>query len=424
LPIFLSLPDLARAGQDLDAYLALIARDMDLPASYGEALSRALQQGRAFVCLDSLDEVLPRLRAGIIRRVNELARLPGTAWIVGSRFTDYKGGQFQQGQFQEWELQTLDELRRQRLAAQLLPEIQRQLSNTPSSVHELDPRAYVRALSEHRQTATWGENPLLFSLAAVVYLRRGTLSGSRAMLYREVIEALLETREHDGSRREQLLLVLADVALELYQIKGRTFSAAELRATLTQLSREQRAIWSLEEMLYRVLNAGVLDVIGYETYSFRHQTFQEYLVAFALARRFMSEDEQARDAAMHLAWSKHTYSRWNEIERLLVGILVQEYGAAGVGQAHVWLERFFEQRKSLEGDPGNLSFELAIQALGEIVELDAWQVAEMLKVEEKAVAIWVQLVRKPSTTTRMGNKATLSFPRFGHCWQTPVASIA
>jgi len=213
LPIFLSLPDLARAGQDLDAYLALIARDMDLPASYGEALSRALQQGRAFVCLDSLDEVLPRLRAGIIRRVNELARLPGTTWIVGSRFTDYKGGQFQQGQFQEWELQTLDESRRQRLAAQLLPEIQRQLSNTPSSVHELHPRAYVRALSEHRQTATWGENPLLFSLAAVVYLRRGTLSGSRAMLYREVIEALLETREHDGSRREQLLLVLADVAL-------------------------------------------------------------------------------------------------------------------------------------------------------------------------------------------------------------------
>ena len=123
LPIFLSLPDLARADLDLDAYLARIASDMGLEAGFGQFLSLAIRDGHAFVCLDGLDEVLPRQRAGIIRQINELARRNGNIWIVGSRFTDYKGGQFQQGQFQEWELQPLDNERRLKLATQLLPEL-------------------------------------------------------------------------------------------------------------------------------------------------------------------------------------------------------------------------------------------------------------------------------------------------------------
>ncbi len=273
LPIFLSLPDLARTGQNLDAYLDEIARDLGLEVNAGQALAYVLQRGQAFVCLDSLDEVLPRLRTGMIRQINQWAEKSGNSWIVGSRFTDYKGGQFEQGQFQEWELQTLDEPRRQQLAAQLLPELQRQLPAFPQATLPLDPPDYVRALGEHRQAASWGENPLLFSLGAVVYIRRGTLSGSRALLYCEVIDALLETGEPDVQKRATLRPILAASALELYQTRGRTFSRADLHETLTRLNSSQQAIWNVEEALYRVLNSGLLDVVTYETYSFRHQTF-------------------------------------------------------------------------------------------------------------------------------------------------------
>lgn len=151
-----------------------------------------------------------------------MTRQSGNTWIIGSRFTDYKGGQFRQGQFQEWELQTLDESRRVHFAEQLLPELQRQLPTQASVAQTLTPRQYVQVLSTHQQASSWGENPLLFSLGAVAYLRRGTLSGSRAMLYREVIAALLETREPAHQQRVYVHNLLAEIALELYQIKGRT----------------------------------------------------------------------------------------------------------------------------------------------------------------------------------------------------------
>jgi HEAT repeat protein len=223
----------------------------------------------------------------------------------------------------------------------------------------------------------------------VVYLRRGNLAGSRAMLYREVIDALLEMREGDPHQRAQLRHMLADTALQLYQVKGRTFSEDDLRATLTSLSTEQQATWTVEETLYRVLNSGLLDVVAHETYSFRHQTFQEYLVASALARRFMSTGEQTRQAGQQQAWSKHTYSRWSEIARLLVGILVQEYGEEGTLTARAWLTRLLQQQSSPEGDPGNLSLELAIKVLGEVAKLEEWQAAETLELEERTAVRWV-----------------------------------
>ncbi|MEO7021518.1 MAG: HEAT repeat domain-containing protein [Ktedonobacteraceae bacterium] len=366
LPIFLSLPDLARAGQSLDTYLAHISRDFGLEADDEQALSSALQHNQAFVCLDSLDEVLPRLRADIIHQINALAQGSGNTWIVGSRFTDYKGGQFQQGQFQEWELQTLDEPRRQQLAAQLLPELQRQLPVPAQPARTLNAPDYVQALNEHRQAATWGENPLLFSLGAVVYLRQGNLSGSRAMLYREVINALLETRESDAQRREQLRGILASVALELYQTKGRTFSLDELRSTLAQLCREQQATWNIEEILQRLLNAGLLDVVAYETYSFRHQTFQEYLVASALAQHLVSEDFSAREVAHDFVWSKRMYSRWSDILCFLVGILGQECGETGREVARRWLQALAAIRTQPAGDVGHLGLLLALRSLPEL----------------------------------------------------------
>lgn len=117
------------------------------------------------------------------------------------------------------------------------------------------------------------------------------------MLYQEVIAALLETRESDSQQRAFLRDLLADLALELYQMKGRTFSLDDVRALLIHLNREQRATWSVEEVLYRALNSGLFDVVTTDTYSFRHQTFQEYLVASALARRFISDDEQISEPA-------------------------------------------------------------------------------------------------------------------------------
>ncbi|WP_161975479.1 HEAT repeat domain-containing protein [Tengunoibacter tsumagoiensis] len=384
LPIFLSLPHLATLELDLPAYLSQIAYDLGLEAGYGQTLWQAIQQGQAVVCLDSLDEVFPGLRAGIIDLINELAQISGNIWIIGSRFTDYKGNQFQSGQFLEWELQPLGYEHRLQLAARLLPELQYQLTGSLDTYDKLDPLAYVQALSEHQQAATWGANPLLFSLGAVVYLRRGNLSGSRAMIYREVIGALLQTR----ATNRDLLPILAQVALALYQVRGRTFSSDDLRLAIHHVSMVWQIPWEKSEVYTQIRNSGVLDTITNQVYSFRHQTFQEYLVASGIASRLMHQDRAIQIAARHFLWSKHTYSRWNEIERLVVGILVQEYGEQGKHQAIIWIKQLLEQRS----DPGNLSLELAIKILGEVAELEEWQSPETQKLEEMAATIWSQIV--------------------------------
>jgi hypothetical protein len=86
---------------------------------------------------------------------------------------------------------------RQELACRLLPELNRCFRR-----HQVlaEPLTFVHALAIHTQSATWGGNPLLFSLAAVVFVRLGALPASRAELYQEVTKAVLETREKNPAR--------------------------------------------------------------------------------------------------------------------------------------------------------------------------------------------------------------------------------
>lgn len=188
LPIFLSLDDFARSGKLLHSYLVQLAEELEAESNYAEIMWNAIQEKNAFLCLDSLDEVKPDLRTKIIEQVNVWGAEKGNVWIIGSRFTEYKGGQFTRGQFTEWELLPMTHDLRLELALGLIPELQRHLVNINTS---LSSEAFVRILEEHPRAAAWGENPLLFSLAAVVFLTIEHLPPSRAILYREVVEAIL-----------------------------------------------------------------------------------------------------------------------------------------------------------------------------------------------------------------------------------------
>jgi len=99
IPIFLSLADLARSGKTLQSYLIDIVEDIGVERNYADTLWQEMKRGHAFVALNSLDEVDPTRRAHMIELVNSRASEPGNIWLVGSRFTEYKGGQFKHGQF-------------------------------------------------------------------------------------------------------------------------------------------------------------------------------------------------------------------------------------------------------------------------------------------------------------------------------------
>src|SRR5260370_24061655 len=120
----------------------------------------------------------------------------------------------------------MDHQLRLELAERLLPELQWLLREAPEK--SLSPATFVKLLEDHPQAAAWGENPLLFSLAAVVFLRTGGLPSSRAMLYREVIDAILKTREESSIWRNVLLRLLSQFALWLHEKKGRVFTINDL----------------------------------------------------------------------------------------------------------------------------------------------------------------------------------------------------
>ncbi len=368
LPLFISLPDLMRAELSFEKYIQLIISELDIDPRFAHTLTVAVNNGNAFLCLDSLDEVLPALRPDVIAFLNkEALRCRGT-WIIGSRFTEYKGGQFAHSQFTEWELQVLDERERLTLARQLLPtlydalyrDVAQNLKPTMPSAE-----AYIEELQQCTQIATWGENPLLLSLTAVLFTQTGRLPASRAVLYAQVTEAMFRMRIHDVRQRTELRHLLADIALEFYQTRGRNFSITDVLEFLSSQVPNQNA-QSLYVTLTLLLDSGLLEPVAYQIYGFKHQMFQEYLAAVALARRCVDKTQQ--QSTRNLLWRKRRFSRWNEILCLLVGILVQEHSTEGLQIAREWLSALALEYSTSEGDPGNLCLLLAMKSLGEFGE--------------------------------------------------------
>lgn len=389
LPIFLSLADLARSGKTLQSYLVDVVENLSIDKSFAAALWKAIQRGQAFIALDSLDEVPPAQRSQMIALVSILAGDPGNVWLVGSRFTDYKSGQLKAGQFAEWELLSMTSELRRELAEKLFPEL-RHLLRSQADEHS-SPSDFVNLLEHHPQAAPWGDNPLLFSLAAAVYVKTGGLPQSRAVLYQQVIEAVLMLKEPDSVARKHLLRALTGLALWLYeQKKGRTFTLHELLICLEEVRHHS---WEeAERLAQKITTSGALDIVARETYGFRHQTFQEYLAAAELARMLIGHDEQKRENALALAWRKRTYSRWTELLCLMIGILANEHGNAGIRAARQWLQQLAGQYTQPEGDPGSLGLALMLKSAREITLLDAEpeQAAAIRALERDMVALWLQ----------------------------------
>jgi predicted NACHT family NTPase len=142
------------------------------------------------------------------------------------------------------------------------------------------------------QAAAWGENPLLLSLAAVVFVKIGGLPTSRASLYHEVVEAVLVFKEPDDSiARRHLFRTLTAFSLWLYQEKKvRTFTLDDLLVFLEDI---QKRPWDdAETIAKKVTRSGILDIVAHETYGFRHQTFQEYLAAAELAQQLIGQTQK------------------------------------------------------------------------------------------------------------------------------------
>jgi HEAT repeat protein len=388
LPIYISLADLARRDKTLPNYLVDVVQEMGSERRFAETLWQHIEQGQAFLCLDGLDEVSPNARSVQIEHINVWVADRRNTWVIGSRFTDYKGEQFRHSQFKEWELLPLNHDLRMELANRLLPEIRRHVSHALTA--SISPDTFITALEQHPQAAAWGDNPLLLSLAAIVFMKTHTLPESRAMLYHEVFEAILRAQEPDVVRHKLLARKLGEFALWLYeQKKGRTYRVEDLLEFLIDRHHSETDV---EDLAHRILASRVIEPLAHNTYGFRHATFQEYFAARELARRLSSQDSSMCESAWELIWERHTYSRWSEILRLMVGILLHYSGQRGGAVALRWLRDLREEYATSKGDPGDLGLSLALTSLSECTGEVARERTHLRLLAETILARWLDSV--------------------------------
>ena len=400
LPIYLLLPDFASSHKTLQSYLIDLIEGTETNSSYAKVLWQEITEGHAFLCLDGLDEVEPKERTRMIEFINTYATRSGNTWIVGSRFAEYKGGQFNSSQFTEWELQPLSHDLRIQLAQRLLQELQHKDKTTVLA------EQFVNLLEHHEQAAAWGENPLLFSLAAAVYLKTGSLPSSRARLYREIIEAVLETRQPDATWRSILLKLLSAFSLWQHQSGGLTFSPEALVTFLVDIQGKSLGA-ETAKLVQDILWSGITETVAHNTYGFRHLTFQEYLAATELAHNLISPDLDTQQQAWNLAWSKHTYSRWTEVLRLMVGILVQSPEKKSHQQAYRWLKQLIEQHTTPQGDPGELALALALTTLREFSETPVGKSPQFAALVEEVLSAWLRELLHSAHSQRYAKKERL-----------------
>lgn len=392
MPIFISLPALAEAQKklpekNLENYLPIVAQSMGLDKSFSELLWQNIALGKAFVCLDNLDEVNPNARSALVEMIKRETSNGGT-WIVGSRFTDYYRGQFGNA-FTEWEIKPLDHSRRKQLANKLIPILHQLLhqSKRDSQIEKQRSAAmFLRVVEQHPIVAVWGENPLLFSLMAAVFVEKGDLPNSRTELYQKVIDAVLKLRAPDSGQRVLVRWKLAEIALWIHTRQQSEFREEELLKELFR-SWGHEIVFSHKDTLEvanQMKRSGVLKVVARETFGFWHPTFREYLAASRLAQRVVEGERAVWD----FIYQKQTYSRWTEILCLMVGLLVNEHGETGVQHAKSWLLDLVGLQQKVEGDVADFGLSLALKSLSEIAGMSEWRDSGGIELEVEVVKTW------------------------------------
>ena len=402
LPVYIALPAFAKflarneqtAVKDylLDQDSLLVKMRI---TNYADTIQNAVENGQVFLFVDSLDEVDPGNRRLVINWVlKQQATIASQGAIVlGTRYTDYDPAQFaprnrtlsKYQEFTELVAQPMDHDIRVQLANNLFGPLMEQIKKLfPDIARTLNPPdvyEFIKLVEQTAQQETLlGENPLLFSLAAYLFVRgeRQSLPTSRVMLYGTFIEALLtkvvlrQQQKETGKREMEILRkvfhVLAEVALWTFtDLAGSIgFTEREMTSALDAM----REKWHIECDSAWVVDSGALKPVEKnKRYEFRHHTVQEYLAAAAVSERLLSE--RLRQGTWDLLREKRFIAQWTQPMRMLAGVLVMsEQDVPGASKYVVeWMDDLSQIAINMQDIKQFDALELAVASLPEIPDI-------------------------------------------------------
>ncbi len=201
LPVFLPLRELRDTRMKLEDF---IRRQLDLPhLETPEGFGRRLmKRGNLLFLLDGLDEVAESdRRSGVSRWIEKAHDLYDTCWFpVTSRFAGYTEKARLGPQFLEMHMRPLSEDQASRFIHNWYGIVKReQQPDDPSQAAQLAEDEAERLIERLKapgfrasRVFEMTRNPLLLTCLCLVHLDRGNLPHTRAALYEECIDVLLE----------------------------------------------------------------------------------------------------------------------------------------------------------------------------------------------------------------------------------------
>lgn len=303
------LPDTARRmdAHDLSEFIDQRLRDQNL-AFAAEHLHQALDEGKAVVLLDGLDEIPAEAQRTRVREAVGafMRRYPGGRHVVTCRTLSYQDAASRLEDVPAFELAPFDEERIDRFIRAWYEELARlgvirveEAANLAGQLREAVRRPDLWRLAP---------NPLLLTVMALVHAHKGKLPDARAQLYEDTVDILLwrwdqlkAASDEEKPRLRRLLLdanradvdlrrALWRLAFDAHRAGGggdterlADIGEARLLRELASLHPSGSYEWARQVIDAMRLRAGLLIERAPEVYTFPHRTFQEYLAGAHLS---------------------------------------------------------------------------------------------------------------------------------------------
>ncbi len=351
LPIIIPIRELARhldmSILDFARYFA--EKDLSCSPLPQKFFEYWLEEGRALIFFDGLDEVGQDQQSKIVERIKTfLEKYAQNRAIITSRPIGNPGRYFQAKEFSRYWIQPFNNI-------QIACFIHHWYHSYCSNQTEVERRKthFKKALFGNERLTLLARNPLLLTIILLIHREYDQLPKERCELYNCAINTLLrswdqhkELRNHDVLqylRPDDLRWLMARLAYWIHTQGGLDNKEGGIlieRGTLIeQLSeyiqnelgiKRREAKAESERFLEKIVRdrAGLLSLQGDGCYAFVHKTFQEYLTAEDMCNR-AKEQPELKPLLDEIQLHLHE-PHWHEVILLLVAQLTGNEAAQAI----------------------------------------------------------------------------------------------